>query len=71
MKEMFELFSLKSFIGGITHIKLPYIEPKPKWGTKLTTPGKFWFHLWTPVWHKGRGPYISIGLGFIGIYRGY
>ena len=26
---------------------------------------------WTPTWHKDRGPYISIGLGYIGLYRGY
>lgn len=32
---------------------------------------KFWAQWWTPVWHKGRGPYISIGLGPVRIYRGY
>ena len=31
----------------------------------------FWFHVWTPVWHKGRGPYITIGLWFVRIVRGY
>jgi hypothetical protein len=31
----------------------------------------FWFHWWTPVWSEGRGPYISIGLGVIALYRGY
>ena len=31
----------------------------------------FWLHLWTPTWHKGRGPYISLGLGWLKIYRGY
>jgi len=30
-----------------------------------------WFHLWVPVWHEGRGPYLSIGLWFIRIMRGY
>jgi len=34
-------------------------------------PVAFWICLWTPVWHKGRGPYISIGLGIFGFYRGY
>lgn len=35
--------------------------------------GRFgwWLHLWTPVWHDGRGPYISCGLGVIRILRGY
>ena len=65
------MFCLRSFIKGIAYIKLPYKEPKPCWGTKFITSGTFWIHLWTPVWHKGRGPYVSIGLGFIGIYRGY
>ncbi len=31
----------------------------------------FWFHLWTPVWHKGRGPYVSLGLGRVEVFRGY
>ncbi len=31
----------------------------------------FWCDLWTPVWHKGRGPYLSLGLGIIRICRGY
>jgi hypothetical protein len=30
-----------------------------------------WLHIWTPVWHKGRGPYITIGLFGIAFYRGY
>ena len=31
----------------------------------------FWFHAWTPSWHEGRGPYITIGLWFVRIVRGY
>ena len=31
----------------------------------------FWAHWWTPTWHDGRGPYVSIGLGFFAVYRGY
>jgi hypothetical protein len=31
----------------------------------------FWLHYWTPIWHKGRGPYLTWGLGIIAIYRGY
>lgn len=31
----------------------------------------FWFHWWTPVWHEGRGPYITIGCGLFAFYRGY
>lgn len=31
----------------------------------------FWCELWTPRWHAGRGPYVSIGLGVVQIQRGY
>ena len=31
----------------------------------------WWLHLWTPIWHDGRGPYISCGLGVVRILRGY
>jgi len=32
---------------------------------------KFWIEAWTPIWHEGRGPYISIGIYFISLFRGY
>lgn len=32
---------------------------------------RWWAHWWTPVWHDGRGPYVSIGLGLFAVYRGY
>lgn len=41
------------------------------YGVRRLREFKFWFHWWTPVWHEGRGPYISIGLGLFGVYRGY
>ncbi len=31
----------------------------------------FWWHWWTPDWHEGRGPYVSIGLGWLTLQRGY
>ena len=40
------------------------------WAVHWDTPG-FWLHLWTPIWHKGRGPYVSMGLGWLKVYRGY
>jgi len=62
-------------------------EPRPKWKVKrLAGPvewrppygidvrdwsGCWWCHFWTPIWHEGRGPYVSIGLGWLAIYRGY
>jgi len=44
---------------------------QPVWAIKFFTHPKFWFNWWTPTLHKGRGPYISIGLGWMAIYRGY
>lgn len=32
---------------------------------------RFCVECWTPVWHEGRGPYLSLGLGVVAIYRGY
>jgi hypothetical protein len=34
-------------------------------------PRRFWFELWKPTWHEGRGYYISIGLWIVAFYRGY
>ena len=31
----------------------------------------FWLHWWTPVYHEGRGHYLSCGLGLIGLFKGY
>jgi hypothetical protein len=31
----------------------------------------YWFHWWTPTWHFGKGPYITIGFWRFRIYRGY
>ncbi len=31
----------------------------------------FWCHYWTPAWHEGRGPYVSIGCAWLYITRGY
>ena len=34
-------------------------------------PRMWWAHCWTPVWHEGRGPYLTVGLGAIAVMRGY
>jgi hypothetical protein len=57
---------------GIKAIKRPYKEPKPKWAIKMQPFALgFWAHYWAPIWHQGRGPYVSIGLGIVAVYRGY
>lgn len=59
----------RSVWRGIKAIKRPYIEPKPGWAIRFNK--GFWADWWTPIWHEGRGPYVTIGLGFLAIYRGY
>ena len=51
-------------------MKSPYSEPKPGWTLRFGRLG-FWASWWTPTWHSGRGPYFSLGLGLVAIYRGY
>jgi hypothetical protein len=41
-----------------------------KWDLKKGCRG-FWVKAWTPAWHEGRGPYVSIGLWFFAVGRGY
>jgi hypothetical protein len=31
----------------------------------------WWFQMWTPTWHFGKGPYITVGFWKFRIYRGY
>jgi len=56
---------------GIRAMKRPFPEPRPRWKVRAGRVGGWWCHLWTPVWHEGRGPYVTIGLGVVAIYRGY
>jgi len=48
----------------------PNCEPA-KWHISKLARKKFWLDIWTPSWHQGRGPYLSVGLYFFAIYRGY
>lgn len=66
--------SIPSVARGIRHMKRYTGDgPQAKWSiARLRGSGwRFWLHAWTPIWHDGRGPYLSVGLGRIGIYRGY
>ncbi len=58
---------IDSTFKGILYMKQPN---SAKWSIAFL-PRKFWFHLWTPKWHKNRGPYLTCGLWIIAIYRGY
>ena len=54
---------------GIKALSWPYAEHRPGWTVRWAR--GLWVHLWTPAWHQGRGPYLSLGLGVLAIYRGY
>lgn len=50
------------------------VLPRAKWSVQFrgfAVGWHWWWQWWTPSWHAGRGPYVSIGLGVISIYRGY
>jgi hypothetical protein len=49
------------------------IQPfyKSKHGLWYAFKKSFFFNWWTPVWHEGRGPYISIALCRLRFMRGY
>lgn len=38
---------------------------------EFTPKSGYWFEWWTPTWHFSKGPYITIALWRIRIYRGY
>lgn len=57
-----------SFARGIVEMR-PRREIFRRWTVRRKR--GFWCILVTPVYHEGRGPYVSIGLGRVAIYRGY
>ena len=61
--------SCRSFWRGVWHYQWLFYQERDFWVVKRNV--GWWAHWWTPSWHKGRGPYVSIGLGPIAIYRGY
>lgn len=63
---------LGSVWRGLLAMKWPYVKPKPRWAINCKRcHWGFWLHYWTPVWHQGRGPYLTVGLGIVAVYRGY
>ena len=64
--------SLRSFKRGLLVMEKGEEFFKPKyWTVKFRTIQEPWICLWTPSWHNKRGPYVSIGILFIAVYRGY
>ena len=62
----------KSFYKGIITADDPMFWFDLRyWWIRFKCRGLIWCHLWTPQWHKGRGPYVGVKFVFIEIYRGY
>lgn len=59
----------KSFFKGIQFMKWPHKHVN--YAVDVHFSKRPWFHLWTPVNHEGRGPYITFGFYFIRFVRGY
>lgn len=51
-------------------VRVMRLRNKAWWSIKAM-PKRVWLHAWTPIWHDGRGPYVSCGLWFFSFYRGY
>ena len=63
------MFDLRSAFKGIRHMKFPH--GKVNYAIRFKRYGRFGFHFWTPVYHEGRGPYVSLILWFVAFFRGY
>jgi len=61
------MIDVRSIVNGI---KAMGGNRQAMWSIKWL-PKEFWLDAWTPVWHEGRGPYLSCGLWIIAIFRGY
>ncbi len=62
------MINIQSFLRGIRAMTCNH---KPAGWTVLFGRCGFWCDLWTPTWHEGRGPYVTVGLGLVCIMRGY
>lgn len=65
------MFNLGSAWRGIRAMHKTDVTPKAGWTVVWLKRWHFWCHLWTPTWHEGRGPYLSMAIGPVAIYRGY
>lgn len=65
---MIALLDLRSGLRGLRAMRRGHASPA-RWTMRRRR--GWWLHLWTPSWHEGRGPYLSVGLGLVAVYRGY
>lgn len=66
------MFNPSSAWRGIRAMHKSDARPKAGWMViRMERPWHVWCHLWTPSWHEGRGPYLSLCIGPLAIYRGY
>ena len=61
----------KLLLGPGTEVWIKLRAHKINYVIRLALLRDRWFEWWTPGFHQGRGPYISLGFYFFAIYRGY
>ena len=66
------MIHIRSFRKGIQAMpnSIDFFKPQ-YWSIEFHKTEASWIHIWTPVWHKGRGPYVTLGFKFFQIIRGY
>ena len=65
------MFHLRSALRGIRAMTPERDASSVSVAVRLEPYGAWGVHLWTPMWHEGRGPYVSIRLWRLALYRGY
>ena len=64
------IIAILGMFGALIPLELKWKRGEIKYSIRFGWLG-FWWKIWTPEWHGGRGQYISIGLVIIAFYRRY
>jgi hypothetical protein len=75
-KQLFEIrapmgntnFNIKPLFSDIWRI---FKRKNVNFAVRFASDSGYWFEWWTPTWHFGKGPYITIAFWRFRIYRGY
>ena len=62
---------MRSFWAGTRAMRWPHEHVNYQLEFTRGASRGWWLCLWTPVWHDGRGPYVSVGLWIMRFGRGY
>lgn len=80
LKKIINKLDRREYVGNF-HVSVHKIDLINIWKVKginylldlkaKNTLHHIFIHYWTPAWHEGRGPYISIQIGRLRFMRGY